>query len=166
MNDEQLAALTGEERKVLDDPWCSPIIQTILTALADARLEIAKRKQGLKDSTEAWEAEVARLTEERREKEITIDALRDRGDEYRDECDQRREEIARLTEDRDLAIVHDRQPYPTADAYERVCVAAHQRREDIWRLVEAADIALTWMPENDRRRMLVTLLAEMKARYG
>src|SRR3990172_9538091 len=42
------------------------------------------------------EAEVARLTEERREKAITIAALRDRGDEYRDERDQQREDIRRL----------------------------------------------------------------------
>ena len=37
-----------------------------------------------------------RLTEERREKEITIGALRDRGDEYREERDQQREDIRRL----------------------------------------------------------------------
>jgi len=44
------------------------------------------------------EAEVARLTEERGEKAITIAALRDRGDEYRDERDQQREDIRRLME--------------------------------------------------------------------
>lgn len=31
--------------------------------------------------------------------------------------------IKELEEERDLAIAHDRQPYPTADAYEKVCVA-------------------------------------------
>jgi len=37
--------------------------------------------------------------------------------------------IARVRQaeaERDLAIAHDRQPYPTADAYERVCAALHK----------------------------------------
>lgn len=38
-------------------------------------------------------------------------------------------DIARLTEERDLAIAHDRQPYPTADAYERACAALRKHRE-------------------------------------
>jgi hypothetical protein len=40
--------------------------------------------------------------------------------------------IAQLTEERDLAVAHDRQPYPTAWAYEQVCKARtkHQERAD------------------------------------
>jgi hypothetical protein len=40
--------------------------------------------------------------------------------------------IAQLTEERDLAVAHDRQPYPTAWAYEQACKArtAHQERAD------------------------------------
>lgn len=38
-------------------------------------------------------------------------------------------EIAELTRERDLAITHDRQPYPTAWAYEQACKALHERDE-------------------------------------
>lgn len=37
---------------------------------------------------------------------------------------QQRDEAVR---ERDLAIAHDRQPYPTADAYEKACKALHQK---------------------------------------
>jgi len=121
----------------------------------------------LHDRLAFLEAEVARLTEERREKEITIDALRDRGDEYRDECDQRREEIARLTEERaELVDGWDRRFRQVEEIAKGLLTERDRQRGDIQRLVGLADIALTWMPDNDRRRMLVTLLAEMKERYG
>ena len=42
--------------------------------------------------------------------------------------------IAELTRERDLAITHDRQPYPTAWAYEQACKALHERDEEIDRL--------------------------------
>ena len=76
MKPEQLAALTeGEQEKfealrlMLGLSKRGSIIgqvalSELVTALADARLEIAKRKQGLKDSTEAWEAEIATLKAE------------------------------------------------------------------------------------------------------
>src|SRR4029450_11119269 len=35
----------------------------------------------------------------------------------------------RLREERDLAIAHDRQPYPTAEAYEGACRALEKHRE-------------------------------------
>lgn len=40
--------------------------------------------------------------------------------------------LAALELERDLAVAHDRQPYPTAWAYEQVCAArtAHQERAD------------------------------------
>ena len=37
--------------------------------------------------------------------------------------DLREAEIAQITRERDLAIAHDRQLYPTAHAYEQVCKA-------------------------------------------
>lgn len=42
-------------------------------------------------------------------------------------------EIARLTRERDLAVAHDRQPYPTAWAYEQACKAleAHRQRAEL-----------------------------------
>ena len=105
MNESQLAALTEEEQWLyrfcstesvsgVSGPHVS--VQTILTALADARLE-----------------------------------------------------VARLTEERDLAIAHDRQPYPTADAYERVCVVRDQLREDIRRLVKMLQTTLMVEREHD-----------------
>lgn len=36
-----------------------------------------------------------------------------------------------LTEERDLAIAHDRQPYPTADAYAKACTALENKRQQI-----------------------------------
>jgi Domain of unknown function (DUF397) len=35
----------------------------------------------------------------------------------------------RLREERDLAAAHDRQPYPTAEAYERACAALEKHRQ-------------------------------------
>ena len=39
-------------------------------------------------------------------------------------------DIDRLTQERDLAVAHDRQPYPTAAAYEAVCAALHEREAE------------------------------------
>ena len=46
--------------------------------------------------------------------------------------DSLRAQLAAAQRERDLAIAHDRQPYPTADAYEKVCaaLAAAQRERD------------------------------------
>jgi hypothetical protein len=38
-------------------------------------------------------------------------------------------EMEQLRRDRDLAIAHDRQPYPTAWAYEQACKALHKHRD-------------------------------------
>lgn len=40
-------------------------------------------------------------------------------------------EIRRLRLERDLAVAHDRQPYPTAWAYEQACKALHQKTDAI-----------------------------------
>lgn len=40
-----------------------------------------------------------------------------------------RAELATASEERDLAIGHDRQPYPTAWAYDQACAALNQHRE-------------------------------------
>ncbi|MCU1671056.1 MAG: hypothetical protein JWP40_3983 [Blastococcus sp.] len=49
-----------------------------------------------------------------------------------EQVQQLRDEVARLTRERDLAVAHDTQPYPTADAYEQACKAleTHRRRGD------------------------------------
>lgn len=36
--------------------------------------------------------------------------------------------LAELVRERDLAIAHDTQPYPTADAYDKVCAANEKQR--------------------------------------
>ena len=83
MNDEQKAALTATEEKNLRD-WLDHvarltippvsvtverrILALVLTALADARLELQEAKDsrdGFACDLDAAEAEVARLTEER-----------------------------------------------------------------------------------------------------
>lgn len=52
--------------------------------------------------------------------------------ELREERDDLRAQLAAAVEERDLAIAHDRQPYPTAWAYEQACAAldAHRERAD------------------------------------
>lgn len=45
--------------------------------------------------------------------------------------------------ERDLAIAHDRQPYPTAYAYETVCAALAQWQTDYALVVAERDIAVT-----------------------
>jgi len=39
-------------------------------------------------------------------------------------------EVEQLTTERDLAIAHDRQPYPTAQAYEKTCEALHKKEAE------------------------------------
>jgi hypothetical protein len=56
--------------------------------------------------------------------------------------------VARLTTERDLAIAHDTQPYPTAWAYEQACAALHAAKAELARLrhqpVEEADLWLAF----------------------
>lgn len=40
-------------------------------------------------------------------------------------------ELHAVTEQRDLAIAHDRQPYPTAHAYEKVCATLERKRAEL-----------------------------------
>jgi hypothetical protein len=62
--------------------------------------------------------------------------------------------VRRLREERDLAIAHDRQPYPTVWAYEQACKALESWREraekaeaEIGRLHAAIHRALHDEPE-------------------
>lgn len=48
----------------------------------------------------------------------------------RTEVDQLRGENAQLTRERDLAIAHDTQPYPTAWAYEQACRVMHEAKAE------------------------------------
>lgn len=42
-----------------------------------------------------------------------------------------RRRIAELERERDLAVAHDRQPYPTAEAYEQVCAALNEHKRQL-----------------------------------
>ncbi len=50
--------------------------------------------------------------------------------------------IAELTRERDLAIAHDRQPYPTAEAYEKVCADLASARKRIVELMADGDAGM------------------------
>jgi hypothetical protein len=54
---------------------------------------------------------------------------------------QQRERIVELEEERDLAIAHDRQPYPTAWAYEQACEALERHRERADKAEAALEVA-------------------------
>lgn len=59
----------------------------------------------------------------------------------RTEIDALKAEVERLTFERDLAIAHDRQPYPTAEAYELACKAFRAERERAELLRKAIDVS-------------------------
>jgi hypothetical protein len=58
-----------------------------------------------------------------------------------EQINQLRSDNLRLAKERDLAIVHDAQPYPTAEAYERVCEVLNKTKTDNLRLQKAVDDA-------------------------
>jgi hypothetical protein len=74
-------------------------------------------------------------------------------------------EQAELRRERDLAIAHDRQPYPTAWAYEQVCTAlnTHRNMAEVRRLGLAAALRLDngapWETIRDRAAELAALPA-------
>jgi len=49
------------------------------------------------------------------------------------------EKIKECERDRDLAIAHDSQDYPTVFAYEQVCKTLHKKEEDLKELTEMLD---------------------------
>lgn len=82
--------------------------------------------------------------------------------------------LAEAERERDLAIAHDRQPYPTADAYERACSALNVMNtramdfEDRLRNVQNQRDALRSRCEAMREglKQAVELLDEVKAQWG
>lgn len=70
------------------------------------------------------------------------------------------ERIEQLVEERDLAIAHDRQPYPTADAYKRVCEAYHKAKETIKQLEAKKKDCKDCVPLNKRKKEFEKLEAE------
>jgi hypothetical protein len=75
-------------------------------------------------------------------------------------------EMAALAHERDLAIAHDRQPYPTAHAYEQVCRVRNEQaatiaqlRADVER--ERAFVIAGQARENEAEREIDTLRAAL-----
>ncbi|ULA64480.1 MAG: hypothetical protein LZF86_140005 [Nitrospira sp.] len=65
--------------------------------------------------------------------------------------------VEELEEERDLAIAHDRQPYPTASAYEQVCAVLERTKQDLASVTVERDDLLAKGDELERQ------VAELKA---
>jgi hypothetical protein len=88
--------------------------------------------------------------------------------QLRADLDAARARIAEVERERDLAITHDRQPYPTAEAYDKACAALWKHKADLdaaRKLLEAWD---QWAANVDTNRppgvliMATTLLLVQK----
>ncbi len=67
-----------------------------------------------------------------------------------------RAQLETVTRERDEAIAHDRQPYPTAEAYEKVCASHAASRARITQLradVAAMRSALDWASKEAKGRL-------------
>lgn len=85
------------------------------------------------DERDALRAEVRRLKDQGRTAVSLFDALKTeqrKHEETRSEVDRLKAALERMTRERDLAIAHDSQPYPTADAYEKACAALHAAKAE------------------------------------
>ena len=60
--------------------------------------------------------------------------------------------IKELVLERDLAVAHDTQPYPTAEAYEKVCAALY-RRDGMCEWYEDRLLAFDMMPWRNREEL-------------
>ena len=58
------------------------------------------------------------------------DIVRSLADAYV-EIQSFKDKLSKMTRERDLAIAHDTQPYPTAHAYEMVCKALHNTKDKL-----------------------------------
>ena len=67
-------------------------------------------------------------------------------------------EQAGLRRERDLAIAHDRQPYPTAWAYEQACKALRRKEAVIERVAQMADAWESQLPEVIRTPAVVSAI--------
>jgi len=90
---------------------------------ADPLLETAEIKALADDLTDRKSDVAAGLSAAR------MVAVAMERDHHRAEVAQLRLELGAVREERDLAVAHDRQPYPTADAYETACRALEKHRE-------------------------------------
>lgn len=73
----------------------------------------------------------------------------------------------RAEAERDLAIAHDRQPYPTADAYERVCAtlaATKARLEKAVELLVEVRSSSASLAMRRTREAITAFLVELEAK--
>lgn len=66
------------------------------------------------------------------------------ADTWRRACSDLDEELQRTRKERDLAIAHDRQPYPTAWAYEQACRTIRAKEARIAKVRAVLDAAADW----------------------
>ncbi|WP_435601290.1 hypothetical protein [Streptomyces sp. C10-9-1] len=131
-----------------------------------------------------WAALGACLLKQARHEDLTADDLADlpqahaailRGhDATRREAARLHQLAEKLREERDLAVAHDRQPYPTADAYEKACTAleAHRARADraeeelagARASIEHMTKAMSWICGHDRQGLDHLAEAQREAR--
>jgi len=94
-----------------------------------------------------------------------LEAIRARNWGETEDTDELLMEVDRLTDERDLAVAHDRQPYPTAWAYEQACRALADARADVERItvrfnaaqsirVSRLDMEVYYIGERDERRRI------------
>ena len=79
--------------------------------------------------------ERAKLLDRIEDKEDTIEALRRNVKTYSSLLVSEKEKVVAAEKARDKAIAHDRQPYPTAEAYEKVCAALQSHKDKTRQLV-------------------------------
>lgn len=71
--------------------------------------------------------------------EIDTEVIAEQIDRLEADLKSRNAELSKLKEQLALAIAHDRQPYPTAEAYERVCEALREKEKQLDAVQKAAD---------------------------
>jgi DNA-binding NtrC family response regulator len=89
------------------------------------------------------------------------------------EVDRLRSELARVTEERDLAVAHDTQPYPTQHAYDAACAALekHRARADaaeaeLQRVTEESAAAYSRGAEDMRTRAIEVVEEEVVSTWS
>lgn len=150
----------GKTRRMPDEP----VIFTGVCTDGTLRVEGEFVTKHANDVTRIYAAQQA-AEAERIGKQLQIAELKNRGTLANNLCPDHRDkqvgkpclacEVERLTLERDLAIAHDRQPYPTAWAYEQACKTIHQHQIR----AEAAE------QENERLTVAINVFATSEHNY-
>lgn len=97
-------------------------------ALKDANAELVEQLAAQNKAREKAQADLAKATPAEQARSWA-------------KIDELTKDLAAMTKERDLAVAHDRQPYPTAYAYEKVCEKMHALERD---LAAAREEARKW----------------------